>query len=135
MTGHNGQELHSITLSMMITKRTRLANLSERILWVEENDPRGENWGTWVLNLYGTAANDFANTTFIDSPAVFHGTSSTFSWADGHATARKWLDGATIKYAADSDPSGSKYGSPPSAAATARDITFVKHAYASKINP
>ena len=34
-----------------------------------------------------------------------------------------------------SDPSGSKYGNPPSAAASARDIAFVKRAYASKINP
>jgi prepilin-type N-terminal cleavage/methylation domain-containing protein/prepilin-type processing-associated H-X9-DG protein len=135
MTGLNGQDWPNITLSMLITKRTQLLHPSQRILWVEENDPRGENWGTWVLNFSGTAANDFAGTTFLDSPAVFHGSASTFSWADGHASSRKWLDAATIKYAADSDPSGSKYGSPPSAAATVRDVTFVKEAYASKINP
>jgi prepilin-type N-terminal cleavage/methylation domain-containing protein/prepilin-type processing-associated H-X9-DG protein len=135
MTGMNGQDWPSLTLKMLINKRTELFHPAERILWVEENDPRGENWGTWVLNFYGNAANDFANTTFIDSPAVFHGTASTFSWADGHATSRKWLDAATIKYAADSNPSGSKYGNPPSAAATVRDIAFVKRAYASKINP
>ena len=135
MTGMNGQSWLNLTASTIINTRTQLLHPSERILWVEENDPRGENWGTWVLNFYGSAANDFAGTTFIDSPAVFHGTSSTFSWADGHATSRRWLDSATIKYAADSAPSGSKYGSPPPAASTARDITFVKHAYASKINP
>ena len=135
MTGLNGQDWPSITVAMLISRRAQLLHPSERILWVEENDPRGENWGTWVLNFYGTVANDFASTTFIDSPAVFHGTASTFSWADGHATSRRWVEAATIKYAADSDPSGSKYGNPPSAAATARDITFAKRAYASKINP
>jgi hypothetical protein len=135
MTGLNGQEWPSITLPLIITKRTQLATPSQRILWVEENDPRGENWGTWVLNYGGNAANDFASTTFLDSPAIFHGSASTFSWGDGHATSRKWLDAATIKYAADSDYSGSKYGNPPSAAATPRDIVFIKHAYASKLNP
>ena len=135
MTGLNGQDWPSITIPLLLNRRAQLLHPAEKILWVEENDPRGENWGTWVLNFNGTQANDFANTTFVDSPAVFHGTSSTFSWADGHATARRWIEAATIKYAADSDPSGSKYGSPPSAAATLRDITFVKHAYASKLNP
>jgi len=135
MTGLNGQDWPSLTLSMLLTKRAQLLHSSERILWVEENDPRGENWGTWVMNFSGTAANDFAGTSFVDSPAVFHGTASTFSWADGHASSRKWMDAATIKYAADSDPSGSKYGSPPSAVATARDVAFMRHAYASKINP
>jgi prepilin-type N-terminal cleavage/methylation domain-containing protein/prepilin-type processing-associated H-X9-DG protein len=135
MTGMNGQDWPNLSLAMILTRRPQLLHPTERILRVEENDPRGENWGTWVLNFAGTLANDFAGTTFVDSPAVFHGTASTFSWADGHATSRKWLDAATIKYAADSDPSGSKYGNPPSAAATARDVAFVKRAYASKINP
>ena len=135
LTGMNGQEWPSLTLATILNRRTQLMHPSERILWLEENDPRGENWGTWVLNFFGNAANDFAATTFLDSPAVFHGSASTFSWADGHTTSRKWLDAATIKYAADSDPTGSKYGSPPSAASTKRDIGFVKHAYASKLNP
>jgi len=135
MTGMNGQDWPNLSLAMILTRRPQLLHPTERILWVEENDPRGENWGTWVLNFTGAAANDFAGTTFVDSPAVFHGTASTFSWADGHATSRKWLDAATIKYAADSDPAGSKYSNPPTAASSARDVTFVKHAYASKINP
>ena len=102
---------------------------------MEENDPRGENSGTWVINLNGTPANDFAGSTFMDSPAVFHGQSSSFSWADGHSSSRKWIDAATINYAGDSDPSGKKYGNPPSEASTINDITFVKHAYVSKDNP
>ncbi len=135
ITGLNGQDWPNVTKPMLLTRRSQLQHPSERMLWVEENDPRGENWGTWVLNLNGTLANDFAGTTFEDSPAVFHLDSSTFSWADGHSSSRRWLDSATIVYAASSDPSGSKYNSPPSAAKTARDVAFVKRAYAFAGNP
>lgn len=134
-TGFNGQTWQGVPLNKILTRRAQLLHASERILWMEENDPRGENWGTWVINLNGAPANDFAGSQFIDSPAVYHGTSSTFSWADGHASSRKWVDPATIAYASDSDPSGSKYSNPPSAAQTPHDITFIKHAYASKDNP
>jgi prepilin-type N-terminal cleavage/methylation domain-containing protein len=134
-TGFDGQEWQGVLFKNIITRRGQVLHPSDKILWMEENDPRGENWGTWVINLNGTAANDFAGSTFVDSPAVFHGQSSTFSWADGHSSGRKWVDAATINYASDSDPSGSKYGSPPSAAQTVHDITFVKHAYVCKDNP
>ena len=135
VTGFDGQPWANVTQAKILTKRAHLLHPAERILWLEENDPRGENWGTWVIDLEGTPVNDFAGSTFEDSPAVFHGSSSTFSWADGHSSSRRWLNSATIKYAADSDPSGSKYGSPPSEALTRQDITFVKHAYVSKDNP
>jgi prepilin-type N-terminal cleavage/methylation domain-containing protein/prepilin-type processing-associated H-X9-DG protein len=136
MTGLNGQtwDQHP-SAKEILAVRTQLMHPSERILWVEENDPRGENWGTWVIYVNGTAANDWAGSSFVDSPAVYHLNSSTFSWADGHATARKWMDAATVAYASDSNPSGSKYSNPPSAAQTARDIAFIKHAYAFSLNP
>ena len=136
MTGLNGQtwDQHP-TAKEILAARNQLMRPSEKILWMEENDPRGENWGTWVINVAGTAANDWAGSTFLDSPAVFHLASSTFSWADGHATGRKWMDAATIAYASDSDFSGSKYGNPPSAAKTPRDIAFIKHAYSFTLNP
>jgi prepilin-type N-terminal cleavage/methylation domain-containing protein len=136
MTGLNGQtwDQHP-TAKEILASRTQLMHPSERILWVEENDPRGENWGTWVIYVSGTAANDWAGSSFVDSPAIFHLNSSTFSWADGHSSARKWQDAATIAYAGDSDFSGSKYGNPPSAAQTVHDITFIKHAYAFSLNP
>jgi prepilin-type N-terminal cleavage/methylation domain-containing protein/prepilin-type processing-associated H-X9-DG protein len=134
-TGFDGQVWQGVPQNKIITRRAQVLHPSEKILWMEENDPRGENWGTWVINLNGSAANDFTGSQFIDSPAVFHGTSSTFSWADGHASSRKWVDPATIAYASDSDPSGSKYSNPPSPAVTPHDITFIKHAYASKDNP
>src|SRR5882724_11914026 len=134
-TGFDGQAWAGVSLNGILTRRTQLLHPSERILWMEENDPRGENLGTWVMDLRGTPTNDFVGTTFMDSRAVFHGQSSTFSWADGHSSGRKWLDAATINYAKDSDPSGTKYGNPPSETSTIHDITFVKHAYGSKDNP
>jgi prepilin-type N-terminal cleavage/methylation domain-containing protein len=136
MTGLNGQtwDQHPTAKEILAT-RNQLTHPSEKILWVEENDPRGENWGTWVINVYGTAADDFAGSSFVDSPAVFHLSSSTFSWADGHATGRKWQDAATIAYASDSDYTGSKYANAPSATQTPRDIAFIRHAYAFSLNP
>lgn len=97
--------------------------------FVEENDPRGENEGTWVMNVSGSAP-DWAGTTILDSPAVFHGTSSTFSWADGHATSRRWLDAATIAYAASMNTS--KYSSAPPS--TDKDVQFLISGYAFRGN-
>jgi prepilin-type N-terminal cleavage/methylation domain-containing protein len=135
-TGFDGQSwADHPTDKEILVLRSQLMHPSERILWVEENDPRGENWGTWVINVHGTAANDWAGSNFEDSPAVFHLQSSTFSWADSHASARKWQDAATIAYAGDSDPSGSKYNNPPPATQTPHDIAFIKHAYAFSLNP
>jgi len=135
-TGLDGQswDQHP-TAKEILASRAQLMHPSERILWVEENDPRGENWGTWVIYVSGTAADDWAGSSFVDSPAVFHLNSSTFSWADGHSSARKWQDTATVAYAGDSDPNGSKYSNPPTAAKTPHDIAFIKHAYAWTLNP
>jgi hypothetical protein len=112
-------------------KTTELQSPSERFLWVEENDPRGENLGSWIMNA-GTPP-DFRGASLIDSPAVFHITSSTFSFADGHSASHKWVDPATIKYAASMDPN--KYGSTPGHAQTPNDVVWLARGYATKQNP
>ena len=89
--GLNGED----SLQGLLLKRTAVTHPSERMLWVEENDPRGENVGSWMIS-QGTPP-DFARAKMVDSPAVFHGDGSTFSWADGHSSKRKWLDAALIK--------------------------------------
>ena len=104
---------------------------SERFLWVEENDPRGENLGSWIMDA-GTPPN-FTAAALIDSPAVFHGNSSTFSYADGHSGSHKWVDAATIKYAASMDPN--KYGSRPAGNQTRNDVFWLANQYATKLNP
>jgi hypothetical protein len=114
-------------------KTTEITRPSEKFVWVEENDPRGENLGSWIMNQNGTQANGFTGSTFIDSPAAFHGTSSSFDWADGHASMHKWANPATINYAKSMDQN--KYGSAPSAASTKDDAPWCARGFASKINP
>jgi prepilin-type N-terminal cleavage/methylation domain-containing protein len=112
-------------------KLSELLHPTERMLWVEENDPRGENLGSWEIN--AGAAPSFVGTTFIDSPAVFHGNSSTFNYADGHAASHKWRDQATIKYAA--SMSATKFSSSPAANTVSHDAPFMAQQYATKKNP
>ena len=80
------------------------------------------------MNVSGTAATSWSGTTIVDSPAAFHVTSSTFSFADGHATSRRWINGATVTYAASMD--AGKYSNPPSAASTASDVGYLIAGYA-----
>jgi len=128
MTGLNGQTWDEHPQKgEFIIKRTALQRPAEKLLFIEENDPRAENWGTWVMAVHGAAANNWAGSSLVDSPAVFHISASSFSWTDGHASSRKWLDAATIAYAASMNPN--KYGSMPSATATARDVAFLIKAY------
>ena len=113
-----------------IYKRTEVRRPSEILLWVEENDPRGENYGSWIMSPGAPPA--YAGSTFIDSPAAFHGESSTFNFADGHADIRKWVDAATIAYAKSMDPN--KYSSSPAATKIARDGPWMARGYATKNN-
>jgi prepilin-type N-terminal cleavage/methylation domain-containing protein len=80
-------------------KENEILHASDRFLWVEGADGRGENVGSWVMDDPGTAAAGFNDALFGDSPAAFHVTSGTFSFADGHAEKHKWLDGSTLAYA------------------------------------
>ncbi len=113
-------------------KTTQITRPTEKFVWVEENDPRGENVGSWIMNQTGTQANGFTGSTFIDSPAAFHGVSSSFDWADGHAAMHKWVNAATIAYAQNMDQN--KYSSTPSAAQTKDDAPWAARGYASNIN-
>jgi prepilin-type processing-associated H-X9-DG protein len=119
--------------TVVFTKTTQLTKPSQKFLWVEENDPRGENLGSWIMNQAGNLGNGFAGSSWIDSPADFHGGNSTFNWADGHAIMHKWLDPATIKYAQSLDPN--KYGSAPSSGSVKHDAPWAAAGYASKTNP
>jgi prepilin-type processing-associated H-X9-DG protein len=52
-------------------------------------------------------------TKWNNSPAVLHGQSSTMSWADGHATIKKWTDSNMISEKP-STPGGNTDGTPAS---------------------
>ncbi len=114
-------------------KATQLTRPSEKFVWVEENDPRGENLGSWIMNQAGNEANGFTGSSFIDSPAAFHGQSSSFNWADGHVSMRKWVDAATIAYALSMDQN--KYGNSPGSTQVKHDAPWAARGFASRTNP
>ncbi|MDB6066669.1 MAG: hypothetical protein JWR26_2877 [Pedosphaera sp.] len=112
-------------------KRSELNHASQRMLWVEENDPRGENLGSWIMNI-GTPPN-FTDASLIDSPAAFHNNNSMFNFADGHVESRKWLDPAVLAYALSMN--SGKYGSAPTYAQAPHDVFYLAQRYPSLKNP
>ena len=113
-------------------KQTSLLNPSSRYVWIEENDPRGENLGSWIMN-QGNVAQNFAGAQLIDSTANFHGNASTFNFADGHAESKKWLDAALIRYSDSMDPN--KFSNTPSDRTAPRDVKWLAQRYPSRANP
>ncbi len=131
----NGENVSSVWVTggtvVQFLKRTEVMRPSERYCWVEENDPRGENAGSWIF--YQGPPPTFTGSKIVDSPAAFHGSSSTFGWVDGHVSSRKWLDAAVVAVALSMDPN--KYATAPTIAQSPRDVFFLANGYASKANP
>jgi len=107
VNGFSGGDTAYQALPGFISRRTQLMHASERFIFVEECDSQtvsvkgittGENVRTWDMN-GGTPSLNFSDAQWGDSPAAFHGTSSTFNFADGHAEARKWLSGSVVAFA------------------------------------
>ena len=120
-------------LNTAIKRQSSLQNPSQRFLWVEENDPRGENEGSWVMGSAGTPP-AFTDAAFEDSAASWHGANSTFNFADGHAESHKWQDAATITYALNMSPQ-KYFQSPPTFAQCPHDLFYLATGYASTQNP
>ncbi|MCF7764486.1 MAG: type II secretion system GspH family protein [Verrucomicrobia bacterium] len=76
-------------------KMTTIRNAAEAMVFLEEADPRGRNLGTWVINVAPSPS-------WVDPFAIFHGNTSTLSFADGHAESHSWVVPSTIKAATDS---------------------------------
>lgn len=76
------------------TKDAQITQPSSSIVFVEEADPRSYNAGTWVIDVNPPG--------WVDPFAIFHGSASTFAFADGHVEGHKWLETSTIKAATDS---------------------------------
>ena len=71
-----------------VTKMTQVQNPSQMYVFLEEADPRGHNWGTWVITIRPAG--------WIDPMAIFHNTASSFSFADGHSEMHKWVEKTSI---------------------------------------
>lgn len=115
-----------------ILKISTLSSVSERFIWAEENDPRGENVGSWIM-AQGSPAQDFKGAQLVDSTAIFHGDASTFNYADGHADSKKWVDPVMKAYSASMDPN--KFGNAPNDTKAPNDVRWLARRYPSKINP
>lgn len=70
-------------------KAVEIDQADMNLVFIEESDPRGYNWGTWVLDVK-------PNERWVDPFAVYHGRVSTVSFADGHAEGHRWEDQGTL---------------------------------------
>jgi prepilin-type N-terminal cleavage/methylation domain-containing protein len=120
-----------------LSKRTAITRPSNKFVWIEGADMRGENIGSWAMHNYGTAAANFTDAQFEDSPAAFHVTSADFNFADGHAEGHKWLSGKTIAFANDQTPGKDSGGTTQSLANQAGnlDLQWLGSHYPGTQNP
>jgi prepilin-type N-terminal cleavage/methylation domain-containing protein len=137
MTYLNAEEFWANPSNPGFSKRSQILHPAMRFLWAEGDDLRGDNLGSWGFNP-GSAAKEFADSTFWDSPAAFHVVSAVWNYADGHAENHKWQDATTIAYALDRTPD--KDGTAPISEAVAdahsvHDLPWIGQRYPAPQNP
>jgi prepilin-type processing-associated H-X9-DG protein len=84
-------------LANVIYRESQILHPSARIIWMEEadnrpnfaNPPFAENLGGFIM--FPGNPPDFAGASWLDYPAVNHGSKSTVNFIDGHAEAHKWV--------------------------------------------
>ncbi len=72
---------------------------SDRFVWTELNDNRGENVGSMAFNVSGNQANGFAGSTFADQydvPGIFHIANGCFNYGDSHADSHPWANATAL---------------------------------------
>jgi prepilin-type N-terminal cleavage/methylation domain-containing protein len=145
VAGLNGEVNGNAPNVASLYKLSAINHTSQRIVFVEEMDSRGDNQGSWDFNIGPLAGaggpfgggTDFQGSTWIDSAAAYHGVTSTFNFCDGHAEAHKWLLGDTIAMAQSTDTStsdGVKFYHQPVPPNNA-DVMWVARAFPCVINP
>ena len=67
-----------------------IRSASSKLVFVEDQDDRGWNMGSWVMRPVGDS--------WTDSLGLWHVDSGTLAFADGHAERHKWRDKRTIEY-------------------------------------
>ena len=71
-------------------KYIQIKNAGTKLVFVEDQDDRGWNMGSWVMRPVGHS--------WTDSLGLWHVDSGTLAFADGHAERHKWRDKRTIEY-------------------------------------
>ena len=93
------------------TKSTEIRRSSNCMVFVEQADSRGYNAGNFAGSVTVGNPSTFG---YVDLFATYHGNVGTFSFADGHAEAKKWTDPVILaagKTANSSGVSAYSYGS------------------------
>ena len=104
-------------------KSSQIMHNSARFLWVEENDNRGDNINSWLV--------DNATPSWHDALAVFHGNTSTLSFADGHSESHKWMNSVTLNLA----KQGSSGTITTPVSPDTQDINYIVAGYPCQANP
>jgi len=89
------------------------------------------------MNAFGTAAANFTDARFEDSPAAFHVISADFNFADGRAEGHRWRDGTTVAFANDTTQNKDSGGATQTAANHAGnlDLQWLGSHYPGMQNP
>ena len=74
-----------------VDKMGQIVTPADKIVFLENTDDRGWNMGSWLMT-YGNSPG------WGDPLAIFHNDRNTFSFADGHADRRKWMDHRTLAF-------------------------------------
>jgi prepilin-type N-terminal cleavage/methylation domain-containing protein/prepilin-type processing-associated H-X9-DG protein len=108
------------------TKVSTIIATAATFVFIEDCDSRGYNEGSWVVSW--SLPSSFS---WVDSPAMYHGSQGSFGFADGHVEAHKWLDGAIITYGqqiAQGTTAPSSAG-PPGAKTSGPDYNYIHDGY------
>ena len=110
---------------LSVKNLSSIVNPSAKYVYVEESDPREYNMGSWIIGMG-------AGNNWIDPVAPWHNDYSTLSWADGHATTKRWLSSKTKEAAkktvgTPSTPGSFSFGMYDK---DNRDIMYMKEHYA-----
>ena len=73
------------------SQMSAIRRVADCMIFVEQSDTRGFNEDTFAMSVNTGLIPTF---NYVDIFATYHGDVGTFSFADGHAEARKWLDPA-----------------------------------------
>ncbi|MAH75694.1 MAG: hypothetical protein CBC62_05780 [Opitutia bacterium TMED102] len=118
--GMNGEQQ-----GLSVKSISSIVNPSGKYIYVEESDPRQYNMGSWIIGMG-------AGNSWIDPVAPWHNDYSTLSWADGHATTKRWVsaktkEGARQTVGTPTQPGSFSFGMSDR---DNRDIMYMKEHYA-----
>ena len=118
--GMNGEQQ-----GLSVKKITSVRSPSDKYIYVEESDPRQYNMGSWIISMG-------AGNSRIDPFAPWQNAYSTLSWADGHATTKRWLSSKTKTAARATVGTASRAGTFSFGFSDSdnRDIMYMKEHYA-----